>query len=103
NVALHSTQPREKSEEILEKLKKDKNLSEIVEKIDVAGPGFINFHLNTKILLSNLAQIIEEKDKYGDSTPKNKTWLIEHTSPNPNKAMHLGHLRNNVLGIALAN
>lgn len=104
NIALQGKNPRKEGEEILSKLNKDKNLKDIVEKIDIAGPGFINFHLSTKVLVSNLSQILDEKEKYGHSTEGNgKTWLIEHTSPNPNKAMHLGHLRNNVLGMAISN
>ncbi len=92
------------AKEIVDKLNKDKSLKEIIEKIEIAGPGFVNFHLSTKALTNNLSQIIELKENYGKSEPKNKqTWLIEHTSPNPNKAMHLGHLRNNVLGMSISN
>ncbi len=104
NIALNSGNPRERALSIVEELNKDKALKEIVDKIEIAGPGFINFHLSTKVLTNNLSQIIEEKDNFGKSqAQKDKTWLIEHTSPNPNKAMHLGHLRNNVLGMAISN
>lgn len=104
NIALSSKNPRKMAEEIVKKLEKDKELKNIVEEIEIAGPGFINFHLSTKILTSNLEEILSQKENYGRSEAgKGKTWLIEHTSPNPNKAMHLGHLRNNVLGMSIAN
>ena len=96
--------PRVLAEEITKELKENHNLESIIEKIEVAGPGFINFWLKKDILLSNLIQIDIQKEKYGTSDlEKGKTWGIEHTSPNPNKAMHLGHLRNNVTGMAIAN
>lgn len=104
NIALQSKNPKKTAEAILDKLNKNKNLEDVIDRIEIAGPGFINFHLSTKVLTNNLIQILEEKEKYGRSTEgKGKKWLIEHTSPNPNKAMHLGHLRNNVTGMAIAN
>lgn len=96
--------PRKLAEEILSKLQKNKDLSEIIEKIEIAGPGFINFWLKKEVLVDNLIQIDSAKEKYGTSDlGKGKVWVIEHTSPNPNKAMHLGHLRNNVTGMTIAN
>ncbi len=75
---------------------------ELVEKVEVAGPGFINFYVNKKIF-KNLVQEINAAD-YGKSDwGKGKRWLIEHTSANPNKSMHLGHLRTNLTGMAVSN
>jgi arginyl-tRNA synthetase len=104
NAALGSKNPREEALKITELLQKDKSLNDIVEKIDIAGSGFINFHLSTKALTTNLSRVLDQKENYGKSeAKKGQTWLIEHTSPNPNKAMHLGHLRNNVLGMSISN
>jgi len=102
-ITTHGS-PRKSAEAIVEKLKLNKDLSDVVDKIDIAGPGFINFWLKKDVLVESLEQIEEEKDKYGIlDVGKGKIWGIEHTSPNPNKAMHLGHLRNNVTGMAIAN
>ena len=96
--------PRELAEELINKLKLEKSLSEICDKVEIAGPGFINFWLKTDTLIDTLKQIDIDKEKYGKSVKgKGKTYEIEHTSPNPNKAMHLGHLRNNVTGMAISN
>ncbi|MBI3384761.1 arginine--tRNA ligase [Candidatus Gottesmanbacteria bacterium] len=76
----------------------------IVSKIEIAGPGFINFWLSNNFLLAKLSHIDEQKNNFGSSDwGVGKKWLVEHTSPNPNKALHLGHLRNNVTGMAIAN
>lgn len=75
-----------------------------VERIAVAGPGFINFFLAVPVWSAAVHAILEAGERYGSSTEgQGKIWAIEHTSPNPNKAMHLGHLRNNVTGMAIAN
>jgi arginyl-tRNA synthetase len=104
NVALSHKPPREFAEELVVKLKADKKLGELVDKIEIAGPGFINFWLKKDVLVNNLIQIVGEKEKYGmTDLGKGQIWGIEHTSPNPNKAMHLGHLRNNITGMAFAN
>ncbi|MBP6925445.1 MAG: arginine--tRNA ligase [Candidatus Pacebacteria bacterium] len=75
-----------------------------VESVTVAGPGFINITLARNFFTQSLQNIIEVGPRYGSSDIyKGQTWLIEHTSPNPNKAMHLGHLRNNLTGMAIGN
>ena len=73
-----------------------------VSKVEIAGPGFLNFYLNKNITKS-LVNTILANPNFGETNTINQKWLIEHTSPNPNKAMHLGHLRNNVTGMAIAN
>jgi arginyl-tRNA synthetase len=96
--------PRETAQEIVNRLKADKELTKVVDKIEVAGPGFINFFLEKEYLIDQLSVILNKKDSFGKSDLyKGQKYLIEHTSPNPNKAMHLGHLRNNVTGMAIAN
>lgn len=96
--------PKQLAEKIISDLKNNSDLKDIVEKIEVAGPGFINFWLKKDVLIDNLIQIDGTGEKYGDSNVyEGQIWGVEHTSPNPNKAMHLGHLRNNVTGMAVAN
>lgn len=75
-----------------------------VGKVEAIAPGFINFFLDSKSISDVLKTVEEQGDTYGRSTKlANEKWLIEHTSPNPNKSMHLGHLRNNVTGMAVSN
>lgn len=92
------------AEDLISGFRDNKELNKFIDRIEVAGPGFINFWLKKDVLVDNLIQIDATKDEYGKSSAGNgKVFEIEHTSPNPNKAMHLGHLRNNITGMAISN
>ncbi|OGM24076.1 arginine--tRNA ligase [Candidatus Woesebacteria bacterium RIFCSPHIGHO2_01_FULL_39_32] len=91
------------AQETVSKLKADKEIEKVVDKIEIAGPGFINFWLKKDVLVDNLIQIDNEKDKYGRSeTKKNKKVSVEFTDPNPFKEFHIGHLYSNTIGESLA-
>ncbi len=68
---------------------------ELVEEIAVAGNGFLNFFLKAEKLPFFLAQKV-------DRACSKKRAIVEHTSINPNKAAHIGHLRNSILGDTLS-
>lgn len=89
--------PRALADEIVKKLGE---IDGVVE-VTIAGPGFINFSLSRKFFADSLADINAIGTEWGKNAHfKNQIWVVEHTSPNPNKAMHIGHLRNNVVGMA---
>ena len=91
--------PRELAEEIVVQLE---GKIEGVAAINIAGPGFINFHLSRDFFTQQTESIRTAGDAWGQTNQlANQTWIIEHTSPNPNKAMHIGHLRNNITGMAM--
>lgn len=72
-----------------------------VASVDIVSPGFVNVWLDTSFFKTLLKEVSEEKD-FGTEKPlKGKRWRIEYASPNPNKAMHIGHLRNSALGMSL--
>src|SRR3989344_3398030 len=74
-----------------------------VEKVEIAGAGFINFHLNDSVFTENLARILKEKAAYGrNQTRAGEKIIIEYTDPNPFKEFHIGHLMSNAIGEALA-
>jgi len=64
--------------------------------IKVAGGGFLNFTFKKNFLLNYLTENIERQ-----ASPKEEKMIVEHTSINPNKSAHIGHLRNACLGDAL--
>ncbi|KUK79936.1 MAG: arginyl-tRNA synthetase, partial [Microgenomates bacterium 39_7] len=102
---LQVDNPRELAQHLCsllqENLEKFSELSDWIDQIDVAGSGFINFHLSKQFLIDSLAEALLTPS-YGESdSGKGQVWELEHTSPNPNKAMHLGHLRNNLVGMAI--
>ena len=82
---------------------KERHLPHIRE-ISVTSPGFLNFRIDWPSYASEiLPRIFEEMGSYGRQDGlKAEKIFIEHTSVNPNKAMHIGHLRNSVIGDTLS-
>jgi len=80
-------------------------LPDFLEEVSVSPPGYLNFKVNWPRLASSLIpEILSEKRPFGKpSEIEPGKVFIEHTSVNPNKAMHIGHLRNSVLGDTIAN
>lgn len=78
--------------------------SELILKIDVAGPGFINFHLTDSAFHDELRTILMQLERYGHSTlGANKKILLEFVSANPTGPLHVGHGRHAAYGACLAN
>ncbi|MBU0618657.1 arginine--tRNA ligase [Patescibacteria group bacterium] len=76
---------------------------DFVDKIEIAGPGFLNFHLKREWLLKQLNQALKQADQYGrNQSLKAKKVMVEFTDPNPFKEFHIGHLYSNAVGESLA-
>ena len=96
--------PVDLAEKIVERLKANEKLKDFVSKIEVAGGGFINFWLKKEVLINEIKKILSGQEDYGRSNIfQGKKYLLEHTSPNTIKTLHIGHVRNNVLGMAVHN
>ena len=94
--------PRELAKEIADKLSTDISLKDIVARIDVAGPGFINFTLTNKALMREMLESLLLRQDYGkQEILAGKRIMFEYAHPNPFKAFHIGHLRNIILGESL--
>jgi arginyl-tRNA synthetase len=92
--------PRELAEAIAETLRAD----DLIEKVDVAGPGFINLTLKTSVWIEALRAAIVASTDYGRSRMgKSEPVNVEYVSANPTGPMHVGHCRGAVFGDALAN
>ncbi len=92
--------PRELAERIVPLLASDP----FVEKVEVAGPGFINLTLAHAFWPSVLRMVLEQGESYGRSAiGKGEAVNIEYVSANPTGPMHVGHTRGAVFGDALAN
>lgn len=80
--------PRDFAQEIVGILEKSG-----IEKIEIAGPGFINFFLEKTTIGSVVKKVIAEGDNYGRAEKKNKKINVEFVSANPTGDLHLGHAR----------
>jgi arginyl-tRNA synthetase len=92
--------PRELAEAIAERLRAD----QLVEKVDVAGPGFINMTLKPATWIAELRRVLMQGARYGASDIGNAEKVnVEYVSANPTGPLHVGHGRGAVFGDALAN
>jgi len=90
--------PREIAEEITEKIKP----SGSIKKVEAVN-GYVNFFLNySGIIIPLLKDLMNKKCEYGKSKKKNKKLILEHTSINPSGPLHVGRLRNSLIGDSLA-
>ena len=91
--------PRELAQNIIDLMPKD---SGIIDKYEIAGPGFINFFLSPEVWHRNLGAIHDQKEKYGSSSgPEGLRILVEFVSANPTGPLHVGHGRGAAVGDSL--
>ncbi len=81
---------------LAEKLKSSLAGTPFVQEIQIAGPGYLNVFYDRAFLLENALQA--KDSSVTAETAESEKICVEHTSVNPNKAAHIGHLRNSVLG-----
>src|SRR5918996_3259420 len=91
--------PREVAEAVVGHLPPD----DLVTKVEVAGPGFINLWVSQRWLHDVLRRIVAEDEAYGRGEATGRSVQVEFVSANPTGPLHVGHARNAVLGDAIAN
>ena len=105
NIAMQLTKvlndnPRNIAEKLVSKIKENKE----IDKVEIAGPGFINIYLKDEYLISGVKNVIDENEEYGkNNIGNNKKINIEFVSANPTGILHLGTARGAAYGANLAN
>ena len=105
NVALVAAKaagqkPRDLAQQLVDALP----ASEQVERVEIAGPGFINFHLAKAATHAVIAQVLEQGVRFGCAPAgSGESVMVEFVSANPNGPLHVGHGRGAALGDSLAN
>lgn len=92
-------EPTEIAQEIISKIAPN----DLIEKMAVLGPGFINFYLKVGSFYQVVADILGQKENYAKLPDNKLKYNVEFVSANPTGLLHLGHARNAAIGSSLAN
>ena len=102
NIALILAKPLKRNpKEIANSIKDAFVTDEEIIRVEVAGPGFINFFLSTKSHGGVLEEIFNQQEGFGKLEPNDRSVLIEYVSSNPTGPLHVGHGRGAVFGSVL--
>ncbi|QGS51664.1 arginyl-tRNA synthetase [Spiroplasma tabanidicola] len=98
NSKLNEKKPRELAGVLIASLSRES----LFDKVEIAGPGFINMTINKESLGEVILKVLKEKDQYGKSRVKNLKYNLELVSANPTGYLHIGHARNGAIGDSVA-
>jgi len=104
--------PRELAEDIVKKIEskissdQSNQIEEpfdLIDRVEIAGPGFINFYLKSEFFVREIQKIIHLENNFGrNKRLEGKTIFMDYTDPNPFKQFHIGHLMSNAIGESIA-
>lgn len=96
---LKFSNPRELAQAVVQEMNAQiSSLQSLITKIEVAGPGFINFYLSNEFYVAEMGQLVQRQGKLSSTINTGKRVTTEFTDPNPFKEFHIGHLYSNAVG-----
>jgi arginyl-tRNA synthetase len=90
--------PRELAALLIEALQRQPAVQRWVERMDIAGPGFINLRLQAGAKQAIVSEVLKAGEQFGRQAPNHQRVLVEFVSANPTGPLHLGHARQAALG-----
>ena len=105
NIALNLTKALKKSpQEIAQKIVAEILGNSIIDKVEIAGPGFINIFLSDRVLNDEIQEIVKEKDSYAEmAVGEQQSVIVEYSQPNIAKPLGVHHLLSTIIGQSIYN